>query len=62
MVFVIKLGSMKVVTGTAKEAEETFDKFMADDKKALPTIATLDGVVVDISSLRKPAGEMPNGQ
>jgi len=62
MVFVIKLGSMKVVTGTATEAVEAFDKFLADDKKALPTIATLDGVVVDIASLRKPTREMTNGQ
>ena len=52
MAFLIKLGSMTIVTPTASEAVEAVDKFMADSDLVVPVIRTLDGAKIEIERLR----------
>ena len=52
MAFLIKLGSMTIVTPTASEAVDTFDKFVADSEFAEPVIRTIDGGKIERAPAR----------
>ena len=53
MAFLIKLGTITIVVPTALEAVDAFDRFVRDDKFAVPTISTFDGATVPIDDLRE---------
>jgi hypothetical protein len=52
MAFLIKLGSMTIVTSTALEAMNAVDKFLADNPLPEPVIRTFDGAKIEIERLR----------
>jgi hypothetical protein len=59
MAFLIKLGSMTIVTSTPSEAVHTFDRFMADSELAQPVVRTIEGVKIEIERLRSMVSDTP---
>lgn len=53
MAFIVTSGSLIVVVPTASEAIKTYDRYVREGARSAPTIATFDGLSLEIEEMRK---------